>query len=478
MKGYPVTMGLEKLKERSKTKPTPMDCAIVIALRRAGAVPFCKTTMSQLGNTWGGGSPAYGDTLNPWDTLRTTGGSSCGEGALVGGGGSPFGIGSDVGGSVRIPAAFCGICSLKPTAQRLTFAWEDGRTIMNHPGDYGIPATAGPMARSVEDLVEALAALWTEPLFQVDSRVPPMPLRREVLEDSRPLRVGWYIEEFTYPRACAAAVRAVEMTKAALEGAGHTLVPFRGNSESVILLKDIIGCDYGLHALDNSAGNSKRKELKPQESDGNVGSYGGGPLKGERLHPDLVASYSPPPPLAKDSRGTPVKRANTPAAYQQMVDWRDKLRDKFAQYWTCLGVDVVLSPAWPFPALPVEEVRNAHYGGVCAARIYNFMDYPAGVLPVTKVSAEDLASPYEPRTDDELMARAASAAVAGSQGLPVAVQLAAPPWREELLLRAMLEVQRLLPFNPDQHRDLRPVPRRSPELGARPERLPEVASKL
>merc|ERR1719188_521212 len=139
-----------------------MDSAVVVALRNAGAVPFCKTTMSQLGDTWGGGSPAYGDTLNPWDTLRTTGGSSCGEGALVGGGGSPFGIGSDVGGSVRIPSAMCGICTLKPTAKRLTFNWENYRTILNHDGDYGVLATAGPMARRVEDLVEVLSALWTE----------------------------------------------------------------------------------------------------------------------------------------------------------------------------------------------------------------------------------------------------------------------------------------------------------------------------
>jgi len=61
----------------------------------------------------------YGQTLNPRNLQKTPGGSSGGEGALVGGGGSVLGFGSDVGGSIRIPASFCGICGFKPTARRL-----------------------------------------------------------------------------------------------------------------------------------------------------------------------------------------------------------------------------------------------------------------------------------------------------------------------------------------------------------------------
>ena len=136
LKGYPVTMGLRKLRERQEASGGhKYDAAVCTALRDAGAIIFAKTNMTQLGDTWGGGNPAYGDSLNPWNTLHTTGGSSSGEGCIVGANASPFGMGSDVGGSVRIPAAFCGISCLKPTAQRCTFTWDDGRTIMNHPGD-------------------------------------------------------------------------------------------------------------------------------------------------------------------------------------------------------------------------------------------------------------------------------------------------------------------------------------------------------
>lgn len=472
LKGYPVWMGLAKLKERAK--PTPVDSAIVVALRQAGAIPFCKTTMTQLGELGSGGSPAHGDTLNPWDTLRTTGGSSCGEGALVGGGGSPFGIGSDVGGSVRWPAAFCGICTLKPTARRLTFNWEDYRTILNHPGDYGVLASAGPMARRVDDLVEVLSALWTEPLFKLDPYVPPMPFNREVFEDTRPLRVGWFILEYTYPDPCPAAVRAVEMAKAALEAAGHTLVPFRPETDGVFTRADFYGCQYAMTLLDNSAG-------QPQaELQGNVGNYGGGPLDGERLHPDFEALLTPPPQNTKASNFTEYPKTQTPGLYQAAIASRDRLRDRYAKYWGKLNLDVVLCTACPFPATPVEETRNWHISEPSCFRAYNFLDYPAGIVTVTNVNAADLSVPYDPNTDDPYMAQAAKAAVANSLGLPISVQVVAKPWQEELCLRAMLEVQQRAPFDHTQHARLKPIPRRSPDLGARPEQIEEEAliSKL
>ncbi|MED6289168.1 hypothetical protein CHARACLAT_033551, partial [Characodon lateralis] len=65
-------------------------------------------------------NPIFGQTVNPYNPQKTSGGSSGGEGALIGGGGSILGIGSDIGGSIRIPASFCGICGFKPTTGRLS----------------------------------------------------------------------------------------------------------------------------------------------------------------------------------------------------------------------------------------------------------------------------------------------------------------------------------------------------------------------
>lgn len=71
-------------------------------------------------------NPIYGLTLNPHNPQKTPGGSSGGEGALIGGGGSVLGMGSDIGGSIRIPSSFCGICGFKPTANRLRWVDEVG----------------------------------------------------------------------------------------------------------------------------------------------------------------------------------------------------------------------------------------------------------------------------------------------------------------------------------------------------------------
>mmetsp|Transcript_32613 Transcript_32613/g.45511 ORF Transcript_32613/g.45511 Transcript_32613/m.45511 type:complete len:172 (-) Transcript_32613:13-528(-) len=158
---------------------------------------------------------------------------------------------------------------------------------------------------------------------------------------------------------------------------------------------------------------------------------------------------------------------NTPKRYQAALAARDRLRDKFAGFWKANELDLLLCPVFPFPPPPVEEVRKGS-GRYIHTRIYNFLDYAAGVVPATRVTEEDLLQGYDAKTDDVPLAEMATLAVEGSLGLPVAVQLVAPPWREELCLGGMLEVQRLLAFDGNAHVRLSPTPRRPPSLGARP----------
>ena len=88
-------------------------------MRELGAIPFCLTNIPQTMLSYACSNPVYGCTTNPFDSQRTPGGSSGGEACLIAQGGSILGIGSDVGGSLRIPAHFCGITALKPTTGRL-----------------------------------------------------------------------------------------------------------------------------------------------------------------------------------------------------------------------------------------------------------------------------------------------------------------------------------------------------------------------
>lgn len=136
--------------------PWTIDAPVIANLRRHNAVLLGKTTTPELG--WKGvtDAPAYGITRNPWDPARTPGGSSGGSSAALMSGTAPLALGTDGGGSVRIPAGFSGHPGLKPT-------W--GRIPLWPPSPYGALAHSGPMARTVAD-----TALLLDVLAEPDAR--------------------------------------------------------------------------------------------------------------------------------------------------------------------------------------------------------------------------------------------------------------------------------------------------------------------
>ena len=115
IKGYSQTAGMSRFLDHPAEKDSPF----VQALKDLGAIPFCTTNVPQTMKSYACSNPIYGQTNNPYDPSRVPGGSSGGEACLIACGGSILGIGTDAGGSVRIPATFCGIVSLKPTTGRI-----------------------------------------------------------------------------------------------------------------------------------------------------------------------------------------------------------------------------------------------------------------------------------------------------------------------------------------------------------------------
>jgi aspartyl-tRNA(Asn)/glutamyl-tRNA(Gln) amidotransferase subunit A len=137
--GWPTRRGSLTIDEAG---PWTIDAPAVARLREHGAVLLGKTTTPEFG--WKGvtDSPLTGVTRNPWDPARTSGGSSGGSAAAVASGMGPLSVGTDGGGSIRIPASFCGIVGLKPT---------QGRVPVYPPSTFGTLSHVGPMARTVAD---------------------------------------------------------------------------------------------------------------------------------------------------------------------------------------------------------------------------------------------------------------------------------------------------------------------------------------
>ncbi len=166
LEGMPNTGGLVSRRGRKATS----DATAVKRLRAAGAIPMGVTNVSELCMWLESDNRVYGRTNNAYDPSRTCGGSSGGEGAIVGAGGSPFGLGSDIGGSIRTPAFFNGVFGHKPSgglvpgSGQFPFATNDALRYL----------TTGPICRRAEDLMPLLRVLAGPD--GIDARCDAMPL--------------------------------------------------------------------------------------------------------------------------------------------------------------------------------------------------------------------------------------------------------------------------------------------------------------
>ena len=177
----------------------PYDATVVRRLIEAGAVPIAKTNLDEFAMGSSGEYSAFGPTLNPWDTARVPGGSSSGSAVGVAAGYAPLALGSDTGGSVRLPASFCNLTALRPTYGVLS---RHGLTAMASSLDQ-----VGPIAASAEDLALALGVMaGADPLDSTSVDLPGAErLARLQARDLKGLRIGLPAECF--PEGLEAGVR-------------------------------------------------------------------------------------------------------------------------------------------------------------------------------------------------------------------------------------------------------------------------------
>uniref|UniRef100_A0A8C6XFV6 Fatty-acid amide hydrolase 1 n=1 Tax=Naja naja TaxID=35670 RepID=A0A8C6XFV6_NAJNA len=395
-KGYDTTLGFVK----RLFQPAAEDAVIVQVLKHQGAIPFVKTNIPQSLLNYDCSNPIFGSTVNPLNPTKSPGGSSGGEGALIKNGGSILGIGTDIAGSIRLPSAFCGICGLKTTSNRIRLLFKCFLfTCFLLPVFVGL----GPMARDVDSLALCLKALLCKKMFHLDPTVPPLPFNEQVYTSSGRLRIGYHVTN-SYSMPNPSMIRAVLETKELLEINGHVVcILIRGEAD--------ICCTKGL---------SFRRQHHEDEP---VDQY---------LRMSML--------LLK-----------VPYWMRRVLSWIIRPIVSNISYYLFLSGAGFPNLCSVIRACVIE--LNSHLISllffVCTeitsnTILYNYLDFPAGVVPVTTVTKEDEEELKNFKghfndLGDKLFAKA----VKESVGLPVAIQCVALPLQEELCLRFMKEVEKL-----------------------------------
>jgi Asp-tRNA(Asn)/Glu-tRNA(Gln) amidotransferase A subunit family amidase len=317
-------------------------------------------------------NPLYGRTNNPWDLERTAGGSSGGESAAVATCCSAGGIGSDSGGSIRIPAHFTGICGLKATPGRIPGTGHDPECL----GPFSLLGAVGPMTRTIVDLELFFEA--TAGADAGDVMADPVPLQRLEAADLRKLRVGYFEQEDDVP-VTTETRQAVSDAAEALSAQGFELVPFRLQD-----LKEVRRVWWTFFTL---GGAMLLRQM-----------YAGRAREMGSLLAEFMQTASSEPPLTGE---------------RLMEAWlrRDQLRTQMMMQMQ--EVPVFISPVCSIPAFRHGErswVINGkaveYFDVMSYTQWFNVLGNPCVVVPVGQ----------------------------SSEGLPVGVQVVARPWQEHIAL--------------------------------------------
>lgn len=420
--GTDATLGL-----RQRTgRPAASDAPLVRSLRRAGGIVLGKTNVPQLLLVQESDNEIFGVTRNPWNPQRSPGGSSGGEAAALASGQTPLGIGTDIGGSIRIPAHFAGVCGLKPTLDRWSNRGIHGAT----DGQELVRAQVGPMARSVRDLVLAMRAISPIEQSSVDPAVPPLPFANE-LPGLKGLRIGYFSDDgFLTPAP--AIQRGVRQAVEALRAAGATVIDYRPPSAQDLLFVWLAGIssDGGRNMERMMLGEAVCRQLRPTllmaRLPGPVRKLAAAVLEGRG------DTY-----IARLLRIIGEKPVST---LWNLTSQRTAMRRAEFDAWNAAQLDAVVCPPHVLPAMPLGTSGDLTLTLSYMFR-YVMLNFPAGVVPVTRVRPDETTWSGPGDGQQRLIARRCSEVLSGAAGLPLGVQVIARPYREDVALSVMAAIE-------------------------------------
>ncbi|KAI8630724.1 amidase signature domain-containing protein [Xylariaceae sp. FL1651] len=415
VKGVDTTMGYvgwigSNLGIRDPKQAHHVESQITTELLSLGAVLYCKTSVPQtllFGETK---NNIIGQTLNPQNQNLSCGGSSGGEGALQALRGSTLGIGTDIGGSVRIPAAFNGIFALKPTPERLSYRC----VANNNPGETTYRSTVGFMSTSLGGLDLLLRSdLSTKPWLR-DPAVIPLPFRDDLMAEyesranpdgtanasSKPLKLGvLWTDGDVHPHP--PITRGLRIVVEAMRSAGHKVIDWEPPVQETakIIHWAFLKAD-GAHDIHSQLNRS-----------------------GEPLIPDLEESFKLRDPMSL-------------LDYQDLTLQGLEYESRYSDYWNSTAeqdgqiVDAVLMPVAPHAAVIPGKYYHTAY-----TQVVNLMNYSAVVVPITKAdkNVDVVNESYRPSNEiDRLNWEAYDPDI--YDGGPVGLQLVARKFEEEKIL--------------------------------------------
>jgi Asp-tRNA(Asn)/Glu-tRNA(Gln) amidotransferase A subunit family amidase len=349
------------------------DATVVARLRQAGAIILGTTNCPEYLMAYVTENDLHGRTNNPWNLDYTPGGSSGGESAAIAAGMSAGGLGSDSGGSVRVPAHFTGICSLKPTPGRIPGAGHLPPCI----GPFSFLGAIGPMARTIEDVALLFRALAGQD--PVDPASPPVGPREPTLEEVKHLPVGYFEDDGLTP-VTPETRQAVQDAAQALRSEGFDVRPFRPQGlEKARKLWELFFVRCGA-MFEEPLVRGHEDQMSP-------------------VFRDFLARADAAPPLTAD---------------ELLMAWAEADTTRGELLAQMQGFPLLLCPVCSVPAFRHDErswtidgTRVEYLDAMRYSQWFNLLAAPAAVMPVGR----------------------------SADGLPIGVQVAGRPYEDELVLK-------------------------------------------
>lgn len=407
VKGVPSPTAYVAFLDNKEFMDPKEDGVEVRVFRDAGCVFYCKTTNPMGLMVLETVSSLNGRTLNPFNTRLTSGGSSGGECSLIGAGGSLLGITTDIGGSIRVPAAYQGLYALKPSGER----WVLTGGVGNHFGMESIKVSIGPAARSWDDLNLFMESFFAAEPWKYIPSMPPMPWKSEIFnEPPKKLKIALFENDgFVTPHP--PIIRALHETVKKLKAAGHEVVEWKVPDD---MHHKYVAWDKILLPLYWSDGAKEVRQVAE--------------ATGEPFFPSMQAMLD-----------EPMKELTIHELWKYQND-KNAYRAKYLKMFVDSGVDAILTPIAAACSYPHDFYPWWGYSAQ-----WNFLDYPCSIVPAGKVDKNIDTKPtdFKPFSDrDQTTFEVYDPEL--YDGQPIALQIVCKPFEEEKALLVAKEIDNLV----------------------------------